>query len=199
MLGNAPASPERADSPCPCPEHSTPVPVNDVGRCNTCDNRDAWDALDAIKEALEIEDGLTCPVGAVVALKRERDEARRYGAALYAERLQIQADSRLLTCVWCGRAYPPGTPTSNHESLRLHAVECPQNPVTVELQRLRTQIALDVDGASIPLLGTLVRAIVGAAKRRRPAWLAVHELTGHGSRVSRALCRWACVDPDGER
>jgi hypothetical protein len=44
------------------------------------------------------------------------------------ERLAVQSKERLLTCVFCGHAYEPGTPASNHESLRAHVAECQKHP-----------------------------------------------------------------------
>ncbi|MCE5265702.1 MAG: hypothetical protein LLG97_19510 [Deltaproteobacteria bacterium] len=48
---------------------------------------------------------------------------------LRSERLAIQNDSRVVTCVFCGRAYPPGTPPSNHAALVAHVEECPKHPM----------------------------------------------------------------------
>ena len=48
-------------------------------------------------------------VGDVVELIKEVQLLR-------TERVAIQNDSRVVTCVFCGQAYPPGTPASNHQS-----------------------------------------------------------------------------------
>jgi uncharacterized protein (UPF0335 family) len=47
---------------------------------------------------------------------------------LDAERIAIQNEKRLLTCVFCGNAYPPGTPPSNHEALKAHVAVCLKHP-----------------------------------------------------------------------
>lgn len=48
---------------------------------------------------------------------------------LQAERKAIQENSRVLTCVYCGHEYPPGTPASNHEALTAHIQVCEKHPM----------------------------------------------------------------------
>lgn len=56
-------------------------------------------------------------------LTQERDEAREWVRKLTAEQ-------RVLTCVYCGHAYPPGTPASNHEALTTHIMGCEKHPAS---------------------------------------------------------------------
>ena len=83
------------------------------------------------------------------ALRRLLDEARaevqwlHFDCRVYAEKLEaaeaaverleqewqaIQNDERVLTCVYCGHEYPPGTPASNHAALTAHVAVCEQHP-----------------------------------------------------------------------
>jgi hypothetical protein len=52
----------------------------------------------------------------------ERDEARSWVRRLTAEQ-------RVLTCAFCGDAYPPGTPETNHEALTAHVKVCAKHPL----------------------------------------------------------------------
>jgi hypothetical protein len=56
----------------------------------------------------------------------ERDAARTWIQTL-------QERKRVLTCAFCGTAYPPGTPASNVETLTKHVAACPKHPM-VELR-----------------------------------------------------------------
>lgn len=38
-------------------------------------------------------------------------------------------EDRTLTCVYCGQAYPPGTPTHGAPVLTAHVVKCPKHPM----------------------------------------------------------------------
>lgn len=71
----------------------------------------------------------------VATLTAEREEARDW------VRPTTQM-SRVLTCAFCGEAYPPGTPDSNHVSLTAHVMVCAKHPmraVEVELGRARLE------------------------------------------------------------
>jgi hypothetical protein len=37
--------------------------------------------------------------------------------------------SNVLTCAFCGHAYPPGTPASQHELLTRHVMQCSSHPL----------------------------------------------------------------------
>jgi prefoldin subunit 5 len=76
----------------------------------------------------------------IVELERERDEARVFGekaAKLYNELL---ADQPVLTCAFCGQAYPPDTPATQHQALADHIAVCAKHPMReleARLARLR--------------------------------------------------------------
>lgn len=59
---------------------------------------------------------------------------------LEAERIAMQNDDKLLTCVFCGHQYPPGTPESNHASLKAHVAVCPDHPAKVYRDLLETVV-----------------------------------------------------------
>ncbi len=40
-------------------------------------------------------------------------------------------ETQILTCVYCGHAYPPGTPASQHEALTAHIKVCEKHPLGV--------------------------------------------------------------------
>ena len=47
---------------------------------------------------------------------------------LEKERQAMQQNSRVVTCVFCGNAYPPGTRRANHKALKAHVATCPKHP-----------------------------------------------------------------------
>lgn len=57
-----------------------------------------------------------------VRAEAERDEAREW-----VERMQQEA--RVLTCVYCGHAYEPGTPTHGTQTLTDHIKVCEKHPL----------------------------------------------------------------------
>ena len=70
----------------------------------------------------------------------EWQEAARLDLVDQIEQLEarlktIQEDERVLTCVYCGHEYPPGTPASNSEALDAHIRECPKHPLAQSLAR----------------------------------------------------------------
>lgn len=58
----------------------------------------------------------------IESLKGERDEAREWVR-------RITAETRTLTCVYCGHAYPPGTPDHGAETLAAHIRVCAKHPM----------------------------------------------------------------------
>ncbi|WP_438029118.1 hypothetical protein [Sorangium sp. So ce233] len=65
-------------------------------------------------------------------LEVERDEARAWVR-------RITAAERVLTCVYCGQAYPPGTPGHGTDVLTAHVRVCEKHPmrgVEAELERI---------------------------------------------------------------
>lgn len=67
-------------------------------------------------------------------LKRERDEAREWVR-------KLTAAERVLTCVYCGHAYPPGSPTHGSDTLTEHIKVCEKHPLREALDAL-ARIAL---------------------------------------------------------
>jgi hypothetical protein len=70
---------------------------------------------------------------------RERGEALAENARLHEERRAVQEEERVLTCVFCGHIYEPGTPASNHVALTEHVAVCPSHPAAAF--RLRAERA----------------------------------------------------------
>ena len=67
--------------------------------------------------------------------ENERDEARDWVRRLH--------HGNVLTCVYCGHAYPPGTPSANDEALRAHIAVCEKHPLrTAEAERDEARAAL---------------------------------------------------------
>lgn len=58
----------------------------------------------------------------IATLIAERDEARAWVR-------RLTADARVLTCAYCGTAYPPGTPASNATALNEHVRACTKHPL----------------------------------------------------------------------
>ena len=72
------------------------------------------------------------------------------------EARRIAETERVLTCAFCGEAYPPGTPESNHEALTAHVKVCTKHPMRgafALLRRIVTAWRADevgqIDGALI--------------------------------------------------
>lgn len=65
-------------------------------------------------------------------LTAERDEARAWVR-------RLTAIERVLTCVYCGEAYPPGAPDHGAEVLTAHVRTCAKHPLRAaeaEIERL---------------------------------------------------------------
>ena len=56
-------------------------------------------------------------------------------STFYDERIAQQNDDKVVTCVFCGFSYKPGTPQSNHEALRSHVAVCELHPAAAFRQR----------------------------------------------------------------
>jgi hypothetical protein len=56
------------------------------------------------------------------------------GIATELEAILAAHPENIVTCVYCGHAYPAGTPTHGAEVLKAHIAECPQHPMA-ELKR----------------------------------------------------------------
>lgn len=96
----------------------------------TCDHkRRIFDeCADCDKHAWAIVDELT----------QERDEARDWVRRMHR-------DAQVLTCVYCGHAYPPGTPASGSDALTAHIRVCEKHPMRqCESKLARVREVLDV-------------------------------------------------------
>jgi hypothetical protein len=78
------------------------------------------------------------------------DQVREERDRLRAERLEMQNQSRTLTCAYCGHQYPPGTPPSNHEALTRHVARCPLHPMKelVDILKLVARRSEELDADS---------------------------------------------------
>jgi hypothetical protein len=67
--------------------------------------------------------------------RAERDEARKL-AELACEQHNALLAAHVLTCAFCGEAYPDGTPETKHELLTTHVKMCAAHPMReVEAER----------------------------------------------------------------
>ncbi len=82
----------------------------------------------------------------------ERDEAREWVSRLTAE-------ERVLTCVYCGHAYPPGSPEHGAEVLTEHIKVCEKHPI----REMEAELAT--------LKSASARSPVGNRDLQRRAWL----------------------------
>lgn len=63
----------------------------------------------------------------------------------------LQNESQILTCVYCGFQYEPGTPTSNHESLTKHISECKKHPMfAIKEENKLLREAISYIGRALP-------------------------------------------------
>lgn len=59
-------------------------------------------------------------------------------AILLAKKLlEITAEQRIVTCIYCGYAYPTGTPTNRHKRLTDHIKVCPDHPMKKVVEALQ--------------------------------------------------------------
>lgn len=69
-------------------------------------------------------------------------QAQRDGARQWVDRMRTE--TQVLTCVYCGHAYPPGSPTHGAEVLTAHVKTCEKHPMrTVEASALAMRHALE--------------------------------------------------------
>jgi hypothetical protein len=78
------------------------------------------------------------------------------------------AEGNTLTCVFCGTAYPPGTPPSQHQALYEHIKVCPKHPmraVVMVLTDLYDAVAVEVPqanwGIRLQAAMAVARAVAG--------------------------------------
>lgn len=101
----------------------------------------AW--LGRVEEsARRIAAALRASEAAVESLRKERDEARRFGEDAASRYNALLAEGRILRCAFCNAEYPPGTPASQHEALTAHVMVCATHPmrkVEAELAAARAE------------------------------------------------------------
>jgi hypothetical protein len=88
----------------------------------------------------------------IAKLTEERDEAREWVRKLTSKECT-------LTCVYCGHAYPPGTPEHGSPVLTAHIEQCERHPMA----RLRAQLAAAEQQAKEPTLHEVLSANIIAA------------------------------------
>ena len=76
-----------------------------------------------------LEGKLSAATARASELEKERDEARDWVR-------RITAESRALTCVYCGHAYPPGSPEHGAEVLTEHIKTCEKHPMRAMGERV---------------------------------------------------------------
>jgi hypothetical protein len=92
----------------------------------------------------------------------ERDEAREWVRKLTRE-------ERVLTCIYCGHAYPPGSPTHGAEVLTAHAATCEQHPLAAALKALHAanwvlyRVSWN-EGAGVPEVHEQIRQAIEAIR-----------------------------------
>ncbi|MHC4644201.1 MAG: hypothetical protein ACYTBJ_01770 [Planctomycetota bacterium] len=76
-------------------------------------------------------------------LEAERDEARDWVRRMHNDR-------QVLTCAFCGQAYPPGTAASSDDALAAHIRVCPKHPMReaeARVRELESALSAMVDAA----------------------------------------------------
>jgi hypothetical protein len=69
--------------------------------------------------------------------------------------LELVDDPQVLTCAYCGQAYPPRTPASQHEALTAHIKVCAKHPMRQLEQQLTDLKVAMRDYPLVPSLGPL--------------------------------------------
>lgn len=63
-------------------------------------------------------------------LARHQEAVEKARAEGRAHQAQLMNAGRVLTCVYCGHAYPPGTPAHSTELLTQHVMTCERHPLS---------------------------------------------------------------------
>ncbi len=98
----------------------------------------------------------------IARLTAERDEARAWVR-------RLTATERVLTCVYCGEAYPPGTPDHGADVLTAHVRTCAKHPMReaeAEVERLRDLLVKAIGHLEDPAVATLLLTRMGGAGSR---------------------------------
>lgn len=67
---------------------------------------------------------------------------RQPNEAMIAQTITDYAEKEIVTCVYCGHAYPPGTPTANHPLLTEHIAQCEKHPMRAVTEQRDKLLAL---------------------------------------------------------
>ena len=98
------------------------------------------DAYHAMQDrACKLEDENAALRLALAKAEAERDEAREWVRRMHG--------ANTTTCVWCGTAFPPGTPGAGAEVLLEHAKSCAKHPLNAAIaraQRLADYVVADL-------------------------------------------------------
>ena len=90
---------------------------------STKSNTPEWDKMwETYQRCKDKEGDLEGPKDFGRRMERERNEAREWCA-------KLQRTTQTLTCVYCGKEYPPGTPTHGAEVLTEHIKVCEKHPM----------------------------------------------------------------------
>lgn len=82
-------------------------------------------------------------IARIDALKAELAEARAFAVEAGRKYNNLLVDQRILTCAFCGEAYPSGTPPTQHDALTVHIMKCEKHPlrgVIAERDRLKARM-----------------------------------------------------------
>lgn len=107
-------------------------------------------------------------------LEQERDEAREWVRKMHAER-------QVLTCVYCGHSYPPGTPASGSDALTAHIKVCEKHPLRAAEARIAALEAANK---------RLVEAVDGLANVLLERFNDINRLTHNGKHAVPSLKLW---------
>lgn len=105
-----------------------------------CDN--TYAAIKTIQAWLAVR--LSAEDIQIARLTSERDSARQFAEAVIAKYNRLRDERRVVTCVYCGFRYAPGTPPSHSDVLTEHIRTCEKHPlraVQEENARLKDIIA----------------------------------------------------------
>lgn len=125
--------------------------------------------------SFRVLDGVAAKLAELTA---ERDDAREWVRT-------ITTAERTLTCVYCGHAYPPGTPAHGSDTLTAHISTCEKHPM-----RLLEERIAELESMTPSTFEYL--AISRALEKHRTVMKAAKHL-----KIGRAtLCRWLNAHPE---
>jgi hypothetical protein len=99
--------------------------------------------------------------------KRLTSDERADYERLKAEREAFQNSTQTLTCVFCGFAYPPNTPPSNHHVLVDHIKTCRKHPLFQVIMVLTNLVDAVVEQPHVQMDMTSDRLASALAEARR--------------------------------